>query len=159
RAGPNDATIEALSLIDGSQKTVVSRGSFGRYLPGGYLTYINQGTLFSVPFDPDRMEAARETPTPVVQDVVYSFTFRFAQVDISRTGTLVYRRDPARGRLIGAWLDRSGRSELLFAKPGDYVFPSMSPDGQRIAVKLIEDGIPNLWIHDRRLSHLTRLAS
>lgn len=32
-------------------------GTYGRYLPPGYLTYVNQGSLFAVPFDVERMEA------------------------------------------------------------------------------------------------------
>jgi DNA-binding winged helix-turn-helix (wHTH) protein len=51
-AGLDGATIEVVSLKDGRRKTLVRGGTWGRYLPSGHLVYINQGTLFAVPFDP-----------------------------------------------------------------------------------------------------------
>jgi len=57
-AGPNGATIEALSLSTGKRTVLARGGTFGRYLPSGYLTYVNQGALFAVPFSLDRMQAS-----------------------------------------------------------------------------------------------------
>jgi len=51
--GLDGATIEVQSLRNGRRKTLVRGGTFGRYLASGHLVYINQGTLFAVPFDPD----------------------------------------------------------------------------------------------------------
>ena len=75
--GPNAANIEALSLTDGTRKVLVRGGTYGRYLPDGHLIYVNQGTLYAVRFDLARMEVSPGTPTPLIDDVLYSFTFRF----------------------------------------------------------------------------------
>ena len=59
--GADEATIEALSLADGRRRAIVKGGTYGRYLwtgSAGYVTYMNQGTLFAMPFDVDRLEAA-----------------------------------------------------------------------------------------------------
>ena len=40
-AGLDGATIEVVSLRDGSRKTLVHGGTWGRYLPSGHLVYIN----------------------------------------------------------------------------------------------------------------------
>ena len=64
----DDSSIEVLSLKTGQVKVVQRGGYFGRYLAGGYLVYIHQGTLFGVPFDLDRLEV-RGTPTPLLEDV------------------------------------------------------------------------------------------
>jgi hypothetical protein len=53
---------------------------------------MNQGTLFAVPFNLHRMEASSSAAVPVLDDVAYSSTFGFAQLDVSRTGTLVYEK-------------------------------------------------------------------
>ena len=90
--GPDQATIETLSLATGKRAVVARGGTYGRYLVGGFLTYVNQGTLFAVHFDLDRMRTSGN-PTPVLNQVSYSSTFGFAQLDFSRTGTLVYRKD------------------------------------------------------------------
>jgi serine/threonine-protein kinase len=159
RPGPNGATIEALSLIDGTRKTLVPRGTFGRYLPGGYLTYVNQGTLFALRVDLDRMQVLSDAPIPVVKDVAYSWTFGFAQLDIARNGTLVYRRSAARGELAGVSVDSSGATETVMASPAEYAFPSLSPDGRRIAVARVENGAPSLWIFDRVRKHIDRVSA
>ena len=83
-----------MSLADRRTKTLVRGGTFGRYLPSGHLVYINNGTLFAVPFDLDRLEV-RGTPTPLLEQVAYSSANGFAQFDFSRSGTLVYRRAEA----------------------------------------------------------------
>jgi len=159
RPGPNGATIEALSLIDGTRKTLVPRGTFGRYLPGGYLTYVNQGTLFALRVDLERMQALPDAPVPVVKDVAYSWTFGFAQLDIAHNGTLIYRRSAARGELAGAWIDSSGATETVMASPSEYALPSLSPDGRRIAVARVENGTPSLWIFDRVRNHIDRVSA
>jgi serine/threonine-protein kinase len=157
--GPNGASIEVLSLATGTRKVLVRGGTYGRYLPNGYLTYVNQGTLFAVPFDLNRMEASSDTAVPVLDDVAYSSTFGFAQLDVSRTGTLVYRRSTAGGQLVAAWLDRSGKTEPVLMKPGQYTFPRLSPDGQRLALAVTESGITNVGIHERQSERFTRLNS
>jgi Tol biopolymer transport system component len=145
--GPNGATIQALSLATGKRTIVARGGTFGRYLDGGFLTYVNQGTLFALPLNLERIATIAATPVPIIDDVMSSAAFGFAQIDVSRTGTLVYRRSAARGQLIAATIDRSGGAEPLLPTPAPYTFPSLAPDGQRIAVSVVENGAPALWIH------------
>ena len=61
--GPDASNIEVLSLKDGARKPLV-RAGFGRYLSDGYLLlHANQGTLFAVPFDRQRL-AVQGTGVP-----------------------------------------------------------------------------------------------
>jgi Tol biopolymer transport system component len=155
--GPNHGSIEALSLATGKRSVLVRGGTYGRYLSNGYLTYVNQGTLFAVPFDLDRM-AARNTATPVLDGVSYSFTFGFAQVDFSRTGTLVYRKNNG-GQLIAEWIDSAGKAEPFFTKPGRYVWPRLSPDGNRLGLSVVEGGTRGVWIYEGQPDRITKLTS
>jgi Tol biopolymer transport system component len=157
--GPDTATIDVLSLVDGTRNTVARGGTYGRYLPPGYLTYVNQGSLFAVAFDLERLEADQRPPVPVLQDVLYSSTFGFAHLDVSRAGTVIYRRSTARRQLIAAWLDRAGLVEPWLSKPGEYTFPRLSPDGQRLAFVSAESGIRSAWIHERDSDRTTRLSA
>jgi hypothetical protein len=126
----------------------VQGGTFGRYVADRYVTYVNQGTLFAVPFDHDRIAPVSATPTPVLSDLAYSATFGFAQFDISNTGTFVFRRSTGRGQLVPAWIDPSGETRPLRAKPGEYTFPRLSGDARRLAFALTESGVTNIWITD-----------
>ena len=137
--GSNVTNIEALSLTDGTRTVVLKGGSFGRYR-GGHLVYMNQGTLFAIPFDVDGL-STRGTAVPVLTDVSYAFNFGFAQLDIARNGTLVYRRSSAQTPRVVSWIDRAGRVEPFFNRPDSYLFPRLSPDGRRAYVSMTDRGV------------------
>src|SRR5262249_54450557 len=52
-----NGSIAVMSLADRKKKILLDRvGMYPRYVTGGYLTYVSKGTLFAVPFDPERLE-------------------------------------------------------------------------------------------------------
>ncbi len=158
-SGFDGANIDVMILADHHRKTLLRGGTFGRYLPAssgnGHLVYINKGTLFAVPFDPGKLEV-RGAPSPVLEEVAYNPTGGAAQFDFSRNGTLVYRSGKAaQGNLVTVqWLDAAGRTEPLLAKPGVYVRPRLSPDGQRLA---LDDG-SDILVYEPRRDTMTRLT-
>jgi serine/threonine-protein kinase len=97
--GTQGVAIDQLaSFSNGRTKTLEQRGFSPRYLATsksvGHLIYVDQGTLFAVPFDPNRMESLG-TPVPLFEDVAQATGSHFAQFDVSSEGTLVYRRSNA----------------------------------------------------------------
>lgn len=154
--GPDASNIEVLSLSDGNKRTPLKiRAGFARYLRDGYLLYGNQGTLYAVPFNPQQPLTVEGMGVPVLQErVAYSAIFGNAKFDIARNGTLIYRRSPP---LVAAWLDRNGTIEQLPTKPAAYTFPRVSLDGQRLAVNVIDGGVPYIEIHDLRRQQVKRL--
>jgi len=156
--GFDRANIEVMSLADHSRKTLVRGGTYSRYLPSGHLVYVNRGTLFAVPFDADRLEV-HGTPVPVLDQISYNAQLGSAQLDFSQTGTLIYRSGAAGGGLLTvAWLDGAGKVQPLLAQPGAYVNPSLSPDGQRLAVEVVEGSGTDIWVYDWRRDTMTRLT-
>jgi serine/threonine-protein kinase len=153
------ANIEVMSLADHRRKTLVRGGTFGRYLPSGHLVYVNRGTLFAVPFDVDRLEV-HGTPVPVLDQVGYNAGSGSAQLDVSQTGTLIYRSGGVTGGglFTVAWLDGAGKVQPLLAKPGAYGRPSMSPDGQRLALEVTEGSGTDIWLYDWQRDTMTRLT-
>jgi len=160
--GPfDDAHIEVVTLTDHRRKTVQRGGTAGRYLAAsggkGYLVYVNRGTLFAVPFDPEKLETSG-SPVPVLQQVSYSAMFGSAKLSFSRAGTLVYRsREIDASRVIIQWLGADGRSQPLLDKPGLFVNPRFSPDGERLAVAN-DDTKSGIWIYDIRRDTLSPLT-
>jgi serine/threonine-protein kinase len=155
--GPDAGTVEVFSLESGRRKTLLHGGTYGRYLPNGILTYINQGTLYAVAFDLDRLEV-QGSPVTMLQDVSYSSSWGFAQLDFSSDGTLVYRRDPSAGQLTIQWLDNDGTAQPLLSKPGPYQFPQFSPNGRRLAFVVTDSGSSNI-IAEGDPNQLTPLTS
>jgi Tol biopolymer transport system component len=156
--GYDAATIDVVSLADHRRKTLVRGGTFGRFLPSGHLVYVHRGTLFAVPFDVNRLDV-HGTPVPVVDQVAYSPTDGSAQFAFSPTGTLLYRSGGAgTGLLTVAWLDGNGKTQPLLAKPGVYGRPSLSPDGQRLAVEVSDGSGTALWVYDWPRDTMTRVT-
>ncbi len=152
------ATIDVVSLADHRRKTLVRGGTFGLYLPSGHLVYVNGGTLFAVPFDVKRVEV-HGTPAPVLEHVRYRASDGSAQVAFSLTGTLLYRGSGAgAGLLTVAWLDGTGKAQPLLAKPGAYRRPSLSPDGQRLALEVSDGSGTAVWVYDWPRDTMTRVT-
>ncbi len=152
--GYDGASIEVMSLTDHRRKTLQRGGTFGRYLPSGHLIYVNRDTLFAVPFDLDRLEV-RGTPAPVLDQVGYNASTGTAQFDFSQTGTLIYRSGGGGSGLFTVqWLDAAGKTQPLLAKPGLYVRPSLSPDGNRLAISTASD----IWVYEWKRDTMTRLT-
>ena len=157
-----DATVEALSPQTGVRKTVVNGAYFGRYLPTngstGHLIYIHDGTLFAVPFDPDRLEL-RGAPAPVLEDVDAVINLGAAQFDFSRTGAFIYRNGKAgdQGWPV-VWLDSSGKTQPLVTKPNGYTSPRFSPDGRLLSLALGAGGAHEFQIFDWQRGTMSRLV-
>jgi serine/threonine-protein kinase len=157
-ANYEDALINVVSLKTGQQKTVIRGGYFGRYLPGGSLLYIHQGTLYAVPFDAARLEL-RGSPAPVLDDVAGNTTSGAGQFDFSQTGTFLFASGhTAASQYSVAWLDAAGTIEPILSAPGTYLTPRLSPDGKWLALSGVPAAPNDLWLYDWQRGVLTRLT-
>ena len=159
-AGPS---IDIVSLQNRQRKTLVRRGTFGRYLAtsrrAGHLVYVNDGTLFAVAFDLDALEV-QGPPVPILERVAYSQEFGDAHLDVSQVGTLLYGSGGAAGGLVTVqWLDSRGMAQPLLAKPGRYLRPRLSPDGRRLALEISDGSTPSIWIYEWQRDTMTRLTT
>jgi len=149
------ASIQSVSLKTGEVKTLV-RGSFGRYV-NGQLVYVQQGVLFGVPFDLKKLEL-RGTPAPLLDDVANDPTEGGGQFDFSQNGMFVYRSGkPAAGYPV-VWLDSSGKTQPLVAKPGMYYTPRVSPDGRRLALSVDAGKGQDIYAYDIERDAMSRLT-
>jgi serine/threonine protein kinase len=161
---PGASSIEVMTLADHHRKTISRGGTFPRYLAtpngAGYLTYLNNATLFAVPFDPGKLET-RGTALPILDDVASGAVLGTAQLSVSRGGTLVYRTGSGEDAelLTVAWLDGAGKIQPLLARPGVYGRPSLSPDGHRVALEVSEASGTDIWAYDWQRDSMARLTS
>lgn len=155
--GPNRANVEALNLSTGKRTVLARGGTFGRYLSNSYLTYVNQGTLFALPIDLKRMEV-RGPAIAIVDGIAYSSTFGFAELDFSRTGTMVYRKNNG-DQVTAQWLDNSGKTQSMLNESGSYLWPRLSPDGKRLALSVTQSGESGIWIYEGPPERFTRLPT
>jgi serine/threonine-protein kinase len=156
--GVDKANIEVFSFADRRRKTLVRGATSPRYLMSGHLVYTNRNTMFAIPFDLDTLET-RGTAVPVLDDVAFDASASFAQFDVSRGGTLVYRRTPgAANAMTLQWLDATGKQTPLAAKAAVYSPPRLSPDGKRVLMVSAEGTGQDVWVYDEQRDAMTRLT-
>ena len=157
-SGFDGAWIEVFDLDSGERRVVHRGGTYARYVDSGHLIYMNQGTLFAMPFDLSSL-----TPTgsaaPVVEGVGASGQGG-AYYDVSRNGVLVFSSGGAGGgaELKARWVDRQGRIEPLTEEERAYRNPRFSPDGRRMAVDIETEGNIDIWVLDLERDVPTRLT-
>jgi Tol biopolymer transport system component len=145
-----DASIAVVSLKDRQKRILLEYGGmFPRYLPSGHIIYSTKGTVFAVRFDLARLEISGAA-SPVLENVWSDANYGFAQLDSSRSGTILYHKGGAQGSKIIQWLDGAGKTESVRAEPGNYQMPRVSPDGGRLALSVIEGSDASIWVYDLR---------
>ena len=150
----DDAQIVVQRLDTGERKVLVRGGSHAHYVSTGHLIYARAGALLAAPFDVRRLEVTG-APVPVIEGALSPQGA--AQFAISRNGSLIYiPGDVAQlGREL-VWVDRKGMIRSLPAPTRPYAFPRLSPEGQRLAIRLDSDS--SWWIYDLGRNTLTRLT-
>jgi serine/threonine protein kinase/Tol biopolymer transport system component len=139
------ASVDVASLDTGVPKVLVENAYFGRYLAGGYLAYVSQGTVFVAPFDAKALKVSG-TAIPVMQAVNYDISNGSAQFSVSQDGTAVHLDGGSAGQNLNLVLmDRKGNSSVLVSDQPDAAVPRLSPDGKRLA---FQQGTGNIWIYD-----------
>jgi serine/threonine-protein kinase len=147
-AGNPGARIEALDLATGKSHVVLRGGGRPRYAQTGHLLYASGGTLHAVKFDIERLQLAGDA-VPVLQ------TGGLLDFDVATNGTLIYRAATSRPNRELVWVDRRGREESLGAPLRAYLYPRISPDGQRVALDVNDaSGERDTWIWDIRRATL-----
>jgi serine/threonine-protein kinase len=164
----DDADIEAVSLSDGRRTVLVRGGAYPRYAPGGRLLFVRQHTLYSVPFDADRLEVGKAPPTPVVEGILASTGDQesgdgSAEYDVSATGSLVFRAATATPAAAGTefvWVDaRGGGVTPAFKEAFRASSLEISPDGQTVAIDGRSETRMGIWLRDLERGTVAPLSS
>jgi eukaryotic-like serine/threonine-protein kinase len=139
------ASVDVAPLDSGIPKVLVENAYFARYLSGGYLAYVSQGTVFVAPFDASSLKITG-TAIPVMQGVNYDMSNGSAQFSMSRDGTAVHLDGGSAGQDLNVVLmDRKGNASVLLSGQPDSAGPRLSADGKRLA---FQQGAGNIWIYD-----------
>jgi len=131
-----------VSSLDGMAPQFLADGQNASYASPGYLLFTLRGTFRAQPFDLRSLAVtgeARALPEAV------SGTYLSA----SQNGILVYAGGSNTQVSQLWWYDRSGLRLDPLGKPGNYFFPRISHDGQRVAVDFSDEGnAGNLWLYE-----------
>jgi Tol biopolymer transport system component len=150
-------SIMAQALPSGAPKLLVDGAFYGRYV-NGHLLYIRNGTLYSVPFDAERLETHGEH-RPLIEGVLSAVNTGGAQYSVSDSGTLLY----VPGKFMGdnlpvTWIDREGKTSVLRAEAADWWSPSFSPDRRQLAMTIGYGYAADVWTYDWARDRPTQLT-
>jgi Tol biopolymer transport system component len=162
------ATLVVQSVDAGDRRVLLPGVSDARYVNSGHLLYMKGGTLIGVPFDAQSRHITG-APVALVEGVMHALMAPNANDDtgagqfaVSASGTLIYASGgvaPLRKQSF-VWVDRKGTVQPLTAvAAGAYLFPRLSPDGQKFAASLRDEGHgPDIWVFDVARGAPTRLT-
>ena len=163
-----ESRVDALHLVSGERKTLITGGRDAAYVDSGHLVYVVasesptfetllRGSLHAVRFDAARAEVTGDSVA--VAGPLGIARGGPADYSVSSRGDLIYVQ-PGTGE--GApmrtlvWVDRKGRETPIPAEPRSYTVARISPDGTRIALDL-RDQTNDIWIWDITRENLTFL--
>ena len=150
--------VDVLSLADGKITTLVSGGSYARYLASGHLAWVDRRALIVAPFSLDRLQLTGPG-VKVIDDIALNM-YNSAEFDASQTGTVVCRCGLGGDDSVVQWLDQSGTAAPLLPEAAEYSVPRLSPDGARLAFVMGRNGDrQDLRIVDLRSSKTSTLGA
>jgi serine/threonine protein kinase len=152
KRGITDPRAINLGSLDPAEpaRQLIEGGANARYA-SGHLIYLREGTLVAQAFDADRLELSGE-PMPIVEKVQIAgagSTGVAGAFSVSDTGVLAYQVGfTVRSQL--AWFDRTGTQIAKLGDLADYAEASLSPDGTRAAVSVLDPpiGTRDIWLYD-----------
>ena len=114
----------------------------------GYLVFGRKNTLFAQPFDLARASVGAGEPTPIAEQISEAPNTAGLAYSLSETGVLTYVGGAlsAVGQLT--WVDRTGKTLSTLGQPGLLEPPELSPDGQRVALAIMQNSNRDVWIGD-----------
>jgi serine/threonine-protein kinase len=151
--GPDEKAVVFRSS-SGERHIVVRGGDRGRFVAPGYLVYARGDALMAIPFDPAQPATSSAAPTPLPGSVPGDAA-EGAGFEVSAAGILAaLPAGPNRLARRLVWVDEAGRADPLPLPQQQFEHVSVSPDGTRAVVQILE-GVVNLWMYDFSRGALT----
>ena len=142
-----------------SQDSQILFGAISRvvFAPPGYLLYVNQRTLVTVPFDVSSLKVTGDPVTVAerIAEVGDNHEFDFS---VSDDGTLAYQTGSVTSQFT--WFDRTGKKLGVVGEPTNSDYVAISPDGNSAAAGLLDaDGRESdVWLYDLTRGTTSRLT-
>ena len=152
----NNFSIGLLQLDTNERRVLVEGGSHPHFLPG-YLLFARAGVVLAVPFDLRTLQV-KGVPVAVIEGVVTGPN-GMAQLSVSGVGSVAYASgNELQGNSTLVWVDRRGAVQPIPAPRQNYMFPRLSPDGQRLAVRIGAADANDIWLYQFGRGSLSRLS-
>jgi eukaryotic-like serine/threonine-protein kinase len=152
------ASVYLGSLDSRETKLLFHARSNAAYM-SGYVLYVRDRTLMAQGFDEKQLEI-RGQPLPIAGQVQYDELVWRGVFSCSPTGVLAYQGENTGANSRMVMFDRAGKEVRTIGTPGDLIAHKISPDGQRLAVGVLDPNVGNykMWLYDVFREKETRLT-
>ena len=156
--GPQSQGIYVTSLDGKENRRLLNiSNSIAMYAAPGYLLFRREATLMGQAFDLDKLQLSGD-PFPVAEQVGFDLSTFQTYFSASQTGVLAYSAATG-GKTQLTWIERGGKEIGLAGPPANYIRPSLSPDGKRVAVDGSDlQGNRDIWLLDLASGNPTRFT-
>lgn len=155
-------TVRVGSLGSKETQVMTQADSAAEYSSAGYLFFLRGAVLMAQPFDARTLQVGGDA-TPVAADAASGSLSVFASFSAPGKEMLAYVRTRSGNDGQLKWFDRSGGELGAIVPPSgsDYLNPSLSPDGARVAVNSMDphSGNWDIWAIDIESKIPTRVTS
>ena len=137
---------------------VLCRSSFG--YDSGRLYYANdERQLVSVAFDASK-GAVSGSATMVANVVGFQPSTYWTELAVADNGTLIYNSSAGAALSVLTWMNRAGKELGRIGEPAVLCNPTLSPDGNRVAVDISDQKASNVdvWLESTAGSGNTRFT-
>jgi serine/threonine-protein kinase len=156
--GPSpEATSIGIVGPDGGEVREILDGAMARFMTSGHILYSTaDGVVRAAPFDVRRLEVTG-AGVVVLDDVVVKGGSA-TQLAISESGTALYGLRGARDWEL-VWVSRGGVAEALDPSwIADFLFPALSPDGERLSVSIRRPEARDVWVKELNAGRALKLT-
>jgi eukaryotic-like serine/threonine-protein kinase len=157
----DSAQLGVIRLRDGHVTELGVAGTNPRYLGDGYVVFGRagaggEGTLFAAPFSVRRLRVTGPA-VPILEEVLVK-SGGAVEMDVSASGTLIYKSAGSGGYSRLVRLDRDGAASQVGVDAGRIAFPRVSRDGRRVAFTIASPQL-DIWVKDLVNGALTRVTT
>jgi serine/threonine protein kinase/Tol biopolymer transport system component len=151
----NDALYYA--SLDGRENRLLIHTSSNAIYADGFLLFSQGATLVAQGFNPAKGELKGD-PQPLANGVINDSTTWHMDVSATQNGLIVFGSG-AIGTKQLVWLDRSGKDAGMVAvNLGNSFDMRLSPQGDKVAVRIDSGGVVDIWVLDLERGVKTRLT-
>ncbi len=146
---PQDQNAIMIGSLDGARPEVLMESESNAIYVDGHLLFVRDGTLMAQRFKPRECKLAGD-PFPIVEGVAFLQGASFGVFSVSEAGVLVYQLAGEEWASQLVWTNRSGEPIGQLGDAAPYRSPRLSPDGERVAVQILDRRLEanDIWVYE-----------
>jgi Tol biopolymer transport system component len=153
-----DDGIYLAALDSNNRKLLLHNSSSAIYAAPGFILFVRDNTLMAQKINLRKLEMDGEAK-PLADHAAINADTWLSIVSASSNGELLYQHGSLNGGSQLISYDSSGKpGDPVLPDPAEYLWPTLSPDGSKLAFDIGINGVQDIWVMDLARRTKTRLS-